>query len=287
MLPKPPSSAANPARRLRPPAMAVALLAAVLPVSLAFAQSHQVRPGDTLSSIAASYGVSMQQLQHANSITNPDRIYAGQVLTISGATSAPVAAAARAHTVAPGESLSEIAREYGVTLSAMVAANDLSNPNFIYVGQRLVVPGGVGGGTGGAVAAPMMTSAQVEAYIRETAAGHGLPVSLVLGMAWMESGFNQNLTSWAGAIGVMQIMPPTAEWALDYLEPSAVNWRTNARDNIRLGVAIFAHMYWQAGRDADLALGFYYQGWYSIERYGMFAETRQYIANVNALARRF
>ncbi len=285
MLPKPPSSAANPARRLRPPALTIALLAAVLPVSLALAQSHQVRPGDTLSSIAASYGVSMEQIAHTNGISNPDRIFAGQVLTISGSAAVPVAAASRTHTVAPGESLSEIARDYGVTLSAMVTANDLANPNFIYIGQQLTVPGGTGGA---APAQPsMMTSAQVEAYIRETAAAHGLPASLVLGLAWMESGFNQNLTSWAGAIGVMQIMPPTAAWALEYLEPTAVNWRTDARDNIRLGVAIFAHLYWQSGWNSDLALGFYYQGWYSIELFGMFAETRQYIANINALARRF
>lgn len=287
MLPKPPSSAANPARRLRPPAVAVALLAAVLPVSLAFAQSHQVRPGDTLSGIAATYGVSTTELARLNGITNHDRIYVGQVLSV-GDTAAPAAAAvSTTHTVAPGETLSAIARKYGVTLNAMVAENGLSNPNFIFVGQRLKVPGGTGGGGTTGPAAPMMTTTEVEAYIRDVAAEHGLPASLILGLAWMESGFNQNLVSWTGAIGVMQIMPETAAWALDYLEPSAVDWRTDARDNIRLGVAIFAHMYWQSGYNVELALGFYYQGWYSIELYGMFAETRQYIANVMALAGRF
>lgn len=285
MLPKPPSSAANPARRLRPPAVAVALLAAVLPVSLAFAQSHQVRPGDTLSGIAATYGVSMTELARLNGITNHDRIYVGQVLTVTDAAAA-AAAAPRTHTVARGETLSSIARQYGVTLNAIVTENGLANPNFIFVGQRLQVPGGTGG-SGGTAPAPMMTTAEVEAYIREVAAEHGLPASLMLGLAWMESGFNQNLTSWTGAVGVMQIMPETAAWALDYLEPSAVNWRTDARHNIRLGVAIFAHMYWQSGYDVELTLGFYYQGWYSIELYGMFAETRQYIANVMALSGRF
>jgi LysM repeat protein len=269
--------------------LAVALLAAVLPVSLAFAQTHQVRPGDTLSGIAASYGVTMQQLQHANGITNPDRIYAGQVLSISGAsaTGGSVTAAARSHTVAPGETLSSIARQYGVTLNAMVSENGLSNPDRIYVGQDLAVPGGTGGAAAATAPAPMMTSAEVEAYIRQSAAEHGLPPSLMLGLAWMESGFNQNLTSWTGAIGVMQIMPETAEWALDYLEPSAVNWRTDARHNIDLGMAIFAHMHWQAGWDVEMTLGFYYQGWYSIELYGMFGETREYIANVLALSGRF
>jgi hypothetical protein len=226
----------------------------------------------------------MEQIAHANGITNPDRIFAGQVLTISG--SGGQAAVAATHVVAPGESLSLIARQYGVTLGSLVAANDISNPDLIRIGQRLTVPGG-SGGVGGSAPAPMMTSAEVQAYIAEIAASHGLPPALMLGLAWMESGFNQNLTSWAGAIGVMQIMPSTAEWALEYLEPSAVNWRTDARHNIRLGVALFAHLYWQSGWDVELALGFYYQGWYSIERYGMFGETRQYIANVMALSRRF
>lgn len=289
MLPKPPSSAANPARRLRSPALAVALLAAVLPVSLAFAQTHQVRPGDTLSGIAASYGVTMQQLQHTNGITNPDRIYAGQVLTISGSSSGggTVTAAARSHTVSAGESLSGIARQYGVTLNAVVSENGIANPDHIFIGQRLAIPGSTGGAAAAPASAPMMTSAEVQAYIRQSAAEHGLPASLMLGLAWMESGFNQNLVSWTGAMGVMQIMPETAAWALDYLEPSAVNWQTDPRHNIDLGIAIFAHMYWQAGWDAELALGFYYQGWYSIELYGMFAETRQYIANVIALSGRF
>lgn len=285
MLPRTPSPAANPARRLRPPALIVALLAAILPVSLALAQSHQVRPGDTLSSIAETYGVSMEQLAHANGITNYDRIYAGQVLTIAGATAAADAVDTASHTVLEGESLSMIALRYGVTLNALVHANEIENPNFITVGQLLKVPGGWAGTT--TPVAPMMTSAEIQAYIRDVAVQHGMPPSLMLGLAWMESGFNQNLTSWAGAVGVMQIMPETAEWALEYLEPSAVNWRTDPRDNIRLGVALFSHLYWQAGYDAELALGFYYQGWYSIEVFGMFAETRQYISTVLALSNRF
>lgn len=45
------------------------------------------------------------------------------------------------HVVAGGESLASIASQYGVTVQTLISTNDLSNPNFIYSGQRLVIPG--------------------------------------------------------------------------------------------------------------------------------------------------
>jgi LysM repeat protein len=45
------------------------------------------------------------------------------------------------HTVSRGETLASIAAKYGVTVSALLAANNISNPNLIKVGQKLVIPG--------------------------------------------------------------------------------------------------------------------------------------------------
>ena len=50
------------------------------------------------------------------------------------------------HTVLQGETLSSIARRYGTTWQAIVQANDLVNPNQIYVGQKIKIPGGSSGG---------------------------------------------------------------------------------------------------------------------------------------------
>ena len=50
------------------------------------------------------------------------------------------------HTVVSGETVSSIARRYGTTVSAIVSANNLRNPNLIYSGQRLYVPCGTGYG---------------------------------------------------------------------------------------------------------------------------------------------
>lgn len=116
--------------------------------------TYTIQRGDTLSRIAQRYNVSMADLMAANNITNPSRIFAGTVLIIPGAAPAaapqPAVDAAPAtdaptqtvtHVVARGESLSMIARNYGVSMNAIIAANNIRNPNTIFTGQRLTIPG--------------------------------------------------------------------------------------------------------------------------------------------------
>jgi LysM repeat protein len=97
---------------------------------------HIVRPGETLSGIAARYGMNMWTLARMNGIANPSRIYVGQRLVIpcTGATG-------RVHVVRPGETLTHIALRYGVNAWTIARANGIANLNFIYVGQRLTIPG--------------------------------------------------------------------------------------------------------------------------------------------------
>lgn len=152
-------------------------------VELSFAQDagqiHVVRPGENLSTIARSYGVSLSALTQANGISNPDLVRVGQVLVIPGgapqatearptstpapqsdttrpssapsaqyipqvqSNPAPVASANDVlHTVYPGESLSSIARRFGTTVSAIMTRNRLPS-SLIYSGQRLIIPAGV------------------------------------------------------------------------------------------------------------------------------------------------
>lgn len=61
----------------------------------------------------------------------------------------PVWAEGGTHVVRRGENLTQIARRYGTTISAIVQANGLRNRNFVWVGQRLRIPSGSGGGGGG------------------------------------------------------------------------------------------------------------------------------------------
>ena len=99
--------------------------------------TYTVQPGDTLSGIAAAYNTTYQHLADINGIANPNLIYPGQVLTISGGgTSAPQQTV---YTVQPGDTLSGIAAAYGTTYQRLAAVNGISNPNLIYPGQQIVI----------------------------------------------------------------------------------------------------------------------------------------------------
>ena len=101
-----------------------------------------VTSGDTLSEIAERYGVGLSALMSANSLTNADTIYIGQQLTIPGTGPPPTTTLPPLRvTVVAGDNLSGIAATYGVTISAIVEANDLANPNLLTVGQELLIPG--------------------------------------------------------------------------------------------------------------------------------------------------
>jgi len=100
---------------------------------------HVVLGGETLHTIALRYGVTVTDVMAANGITNPDRIYIGQRLTIPGG-AAPPAPVPSIHVVQAGERLLDIALRYGVGLRALQTANGISDPDHIYVGQRLVIP---------------------------------------------------------------------------------------------------------------------------------------------------
>lgn len=106
-------------------------------------QTYTIRLGDTLSTIAIQYQVTVDGLVAANGLTAPDSIYAGQTLNIpsSGASARPAPAqTATVHTVSRGETLSQIALRYGVTTGSLAAANNIINPNSITPGMRLSIP---------------------------------------------------------------------------------------------------------------------------------------------------
>lgn len=108
------------------------------------ASFHVVAAGDTLSSIASRYGITVSQLAEANGITNTSTIYVGTRLNLSGTTTvvAETTAAAGTHTVVAGDTLGTIAAKYGTTVSEIAAANGIQNINSIRIGQQLTVPGG-------------------------------------------------------------------------------------------------------------------------------------------------
>lgn len=118
---------------------------------------HIVRPGDTLYSIAQAKSVLLADLVAANPETlrgNPNTVLQiGWQLRLPGcgpATPTPVPQQEATalvqpggqivHTVKPGEGIYSIARQYGVDPQALIAANNLKNPNLIYPGDQLIIP---------------------------------------------------------------------------------------------------------------------------------------------------
>ncbi|WP_051742941.1 LysM peptidoglycan-binding domain-containing protein [Kitasatospora sp. MBT66] len=114
-----------------------------LPTPAPPASTHTVAAGDTLSAVAARYGVGLDSVVNANpQLADPDRIEVGQVISLPTATAG--AAAPPVHTVVPGDTLWDIAGTYRVTLEALVAANaaTVANPDLIFPGQDITVPDG-------------------------------------------------------------------------------------------------------------------------------------------------
>ncbi|WP_415856193.1 lytic transglycosylase domain-containing protein, partial [Sinomonas sp. G460-2] len=121
------------------------------------------------------------------------------------------------------------------------------------------------------------SAAQIQGIIRQTAASMGVPAALALAIGEQESSFRQNVTSPAGAIGVMQIMPANASW-VSSLAGRNLDLR-NTADNIAAGVAMLRWLLRQAPTQ-DIAIAGYYQGLYGVQAYGMYPDTRAYVAQV-------
>ena len=127
----------------------VATTSLVPPVAAASPSVVIVNWGDTLYAIAARNGTTIDALMRSNNLPNANFIYAGQrlVLPIPGSSpSAPVAApvpSGSVYVVNAGDTLATIAGRFGTTVNALMKSNGIYNPNYIYVGQRLNVPGRV------------------------------------------------------------------------------------------------------------------------------------------------
>ena len=258
--------------------------------------------------IARSYGVTVAAIVQANGISNPRLIHrraasehpgrgGGGCGPGRGATTCRTcgsARGARVHTVERGQNLTVIARSYGVTVAAIVQANGISNPSRIYAGQQLTIPGAAAAAAAAAASPEMPASMAalvasrdaVRRVIVEEATSMGVPVAFALAVAWQESGWRQGVVSHAGAVGVMQLMPATADWVGSAMLGVRVE-SGDLRHNVRAGVRLLAHYlaYYQGDRDRVLAA--YYQGQSAVDRHGIYPVSRPYIASIKTLERLF
>jgi len=210
---------------------------------------YRVRPGDTVTAIAARYRLRVAAIVAANHLNRRATIRIGQPLTLP----LPARKPAR-RPAAP-------TRHYPATVTAMAARH-----RQLLAHRR--VP----------------SRLAVQQKIRRTARAVHLDPALALAVAQQESGFQQRVVSPADAIGVMQVLPSTGRWLgrevlgrpLDLLD---------ADDNILAGVSLLALL----TRAAPLpqAVAGYYQGLASVRRNGMYPDTRRYVGNILRLRTRW
>ncbi len=134
-------------------ALLLAAIAAFASVRSASAyEVHVVRPGETLSQIAARYGTTVARLRQLNNLPNANYVWYGQRLLIEGATPDSSTNANQntgsvaSYRVRAGDSLSTIAKRYGISLAELARMNNLSPFRWLYTGQVLRVPGSAPGG---------------------------------------------------------------------------------------------------------------------------------------------
>ncbi|MBD3777908.1 MAG: LysM peptidoglycan-binding domain-containing protein [Micrococcales bacterium] len=275
------------------------------------------RYGTTVAAVVSANGLDSRAfIRVGQTLTIP-----GAGATATTAPAATPQATGGSHTVASGETVSAIAQRYGTTVAAVVSANGLDARAFIRVGQTLTIPGAGATATTATAAAPQATGGtalvgntflgrtyapsvvasanankasllamgvpsrdQMQAKVASTARAMGVDTALAQAIAFQESGFDHTSVSPANAIGTMQVIPTSGDWAsdlvgrdLNLLDPD---------DNVVAGVAILRQLV-KTSPDLPTAIASYYQGAGSVKRNGMFSDTRRYVANVQTLMARF
>lgn len=191
---------------------------------------HLVTAGETLSAIAARYGTSIGRLVAANALNNPDRIFVGQRLELSGdepsanPTPEPVTAT-RTHTVAPGDTLGGIAVQYSVQTAVLARDNGITDPDRIAVGMTLSI-GSPAPSPAPAVTSPTPATTPAPAPVTASPsrrAGeillvplfedwseiYNVPQGLLEAIAWKESNWQPDAVGPNGHLGIAQLSPGT------------------------------------------------------------------------------
>jgi peptidoglycan hydrolase-like protein with peptidoglycan-binding domain len=242
------------------------------------ARVHVVEPGEGFIVIAERYHVSATALAAENGLTLASLLVPGQRLTLPGEAARPLPATGPiTHVVKPGESWFSIAELYRVSPYELARVNGQRLDRVIVPDQRLRLPAGA---EAGHLRAPGSRES-VRESLDHWSSVYGVDPLLTRALAWMESGFQQDVVSDVGAIGVMQLLPETWAW----VDADLIGKETprTADGNVQAGVR---YLRWQLdhfGGDVRLALAGWYQGARAVREIGFYDDTKQFVAVVLAL----
>ncbi|MDP9694640.1 UNVERIFIED_ORG: LysM repeat protein [Arthrobacter globiformis] len=316
------NSVIYPGQRIKLKAAAAPAARAAAPAVTA-ARTYTVKSGDTLGGIAGRHGVRLSQVLSWNGLKVSSIIYPGQKIRLGAGTavaaapakaSAPAATPSASYVIKSGDTLSGIAARHGVKLAAILSANRLKVTSVIYPGQKLAIPGKTSSVQPASSVTPLVPSsflgytypaavvssanknkallnaspvpslAQMQSIVADTARRMGVDPALAQAFAYQESGFNQRAVSPANAIGTMQVIPSSGEWASD-LVGRKLNL-LDPYDNATAGVAIIRQLI-RTSKNLDYAIAGYYQGQYSVNKHGMYTDTKHYVAAIKAHRKTF
>ncbi len=211
--------------------------------------------------------------------------------------------------VAPGQTLASIAQANGVTITDLASANGITNTNFVEAGQLLTIPA-PGSAAASQSSGPTVTPTpppasnqpilaanntqlppQLAAYpdrvallpdFEQWASQYGVPAHLLEGLCWWESGWQASIVSVTGAIGVCQLEPYTVNSIETQFFGGKAMDAYDANSNIEMAAAWVHSLIQQAGGSIPTAVAAYYQGMGTIQKFGIYSETRPYVKGVMA-----
>lgn len=179
------------------------------------------------------------------------------------------------HVVTPGESFFSIAATFHVSPWQLARVNRLRLTGVIVPGQRLRLPAG-------ATRTTRMQTPPSRELVRSAldhwSGVYGVDPALARALAWMESGYQEDVVSSVGAVGVMQLLPETWEW----VDVVLLGHRTprTADGNVQAGVRYLRWQLDQFGGDVRLALAGWYQGARAVREIGLYDDTKQFVTIV-------
>ncbi|WHS27717.1 LysM peptidoglycan-binding domain-containing protein [Auritidibacter ignavus] len=231
--------------------------------------TYTVKRGDTLSGIAARHGVSLSTLLNANGLKVSSPIYPGQQLKLSGSSKATTGSVGTAS---------------GSTNSGSGQPKQLVGNTFLHYTYPDHVVANANANKQALLNAPTPSRAEVQAMVRDTAIRMGVDPKLALAHAMAESSFDATAVSPANAIGVMQVIPSSGEWA-SQMVGRKLNL-LNPQDNITAGIAIIRHLQ-RTSSSLDIGIASYYQGQAGVRKNGMYPDTKDYVKKVRGYMQRF
>jgi LysM repeat protein len=286
----------------------------VMLVGMPLALDYVVRPGDTLSEIAARHDTTVERIVARNDLPRSGNlVVAGQRLDIPAAHGRPSSAGGSGsdgtggsispdarkivrYTVRPGDTPSGLAVRFHAWTAEVIERNG----PVLHVGEQVEIPvvlAAVARDRGASDSSRKRGSSDsssstdaggpsrdtVRRVVAATAREHGVDPEPALAVSWQEAGWQMHHVSSADAVGAMQVIPTTGTW-MSGLVGRELDLH-DLQDNATAGVVLLKVLQQQAR--PRVAVAGYYQGLAGVRRHGMYDDTKRYVANVMALKARF